>query len=369
VEINMRKIFLLVTLLILFEFLTLVDPNSSKSPKKTTSPTTSTSHSSSPSSSSTNSVDFSESWINNTIDDYHLWEWSSKELMTSPNPFMDASSASIETKIYVVGGKNPDAGGEGHLRQLLIYDAIEDSWRSGPNLPSIYPAVENPAVIEYNGEIYVFGGQTSPFSGAVNKAAKFSTSFGKWTMLANMPTARGGNGAVVVNDLIYVVGGMTSAGTSLKTVEIFDPKTGNWSSSTNLTIARDNAGVIAIDDKIYAIGGRTRFVNEVLSSVEVFDPSTETWTILHTQMPTARRSVLALSVDVLVLVMGGESQDKVFASNEMYDVSSNTWYILPPLPEARHGPCGDIIGNQLFLVGGSLHKGEYPTDLVNLFLL
>jgi len=110
-------------------------------------------------------------------------------------------------------------------------------------------------------------------------------------------------------------------------------------------------------------------VNEVLNSVEVFDPSKKTWSILSTQMPTARRSVLATTVQDRVIIMGGESNTMVFSSNEMYDISSNNWYILPPIPSARSGPCGELIGNQLFIAGGSLKNGDYPTDVVRIFQL
>ncbi len=102
--------------------------------------------------------------------------------------------------MYMVGGKNAS----GHLTTLFIYDANTNSWSQGANLPG--PGVENPAVTAYNGQIYVFGGSTAPFSGAVSNAAVYSPATNSWQSLPALPTARGGATAQVVNGLIYVVG-------------------------------------------------------------------------------------------------------------------------------------------------------------------
>jgi len=303
--------------------------------------------------------------INNTIDDYKLWKWRKKEFKSSPIAFTHAGSTVIDEKLYVVAGKNQ----KGHLRDLLIYDSSRDSWSYGPDLPSSYPAVEDPAATHHNGKMYVFGGQMESLSGAVNSAAKFDPKTGKWSTLEKMPTARGKLGAVVLGDLIYVVGGMSPTGHSLNTVEAYDTVTGKWETLADLTVPRDSAAVIAINGKIYVFGGRNRFVNDELNTVEVFDPSMKTWSLLSSTLPTPRRSLLVTSVNNDAILMGGESDHNLFSTNQFYDTSSNRWYTLPPLPYPVAAPSGGRIGNQVFLVGGDLTKSDSETNKLIVFHL
>ena len=58
-------------------------------------------------------------------------------------------------------------------------------------------AVENPAVVDFGGKLYSFGGSTAPFSGAVDNAFVFDPATNSWTTLPSMPTARGGANAEV----------------------------------------------------------------------------------------------------------------------------------------------------------------------------
>ena len=70
--------------------------------------------------------------------------------------------------------------------------------------------------------------------------------------------------------LIYVVGGLTSTGNSLSTVERYDTVTCHWMPVPPMTIQRSRVGVAILDGQLYAIGGFDGNVR--LNDVERFDP-------------------------------------------------------------------------------------------------
>lgn len=66
---------------------------------------------------------------------------------------------------------------------------------------------------------------------------------------------------------LYAVGGLTTAGDSLSTVEVMDPLTGKWSPAEAMSMLRSRVGVAVLRNKLYAIGGYNG--TERLNTVEV----------------------------------------------------------------------------------------------------
>ncbi|RBP25695.1 N-acetylneuraminic acid mutarotase [Marinobacter pelagius] len=288
--------------------------------------------------------------------------WASKA--PAPIAVLDASGAEVDGKMYAVGGKNSS----GHLNTLFIYDPVSDSWSQGANLPG--EAVENPAAVSLNGKLYVFGGSTGPFSGAVNNAAVYNPSTNSWTVLADMPTARGGVTAQALNGLIYVIGGMSDQGASLNEVEVYNPSTNSWQTAPSLTYVRDNSGSAVLDGKIYVFGGRHReatgnTVEGAIRTVEMFAPANNSW-LEMTPMPTGRRAMSVGSINGKAQIAGGEFNENttsgVFEQNEEYDPATNTWRSLTKVPTPKHGAAAATIDGALYIMGGGITSGSSYTS-------
>ena len=69
-----------------------------------------------------------------------------------------------------------------------------------------------------------------------------------------MPSPRFGLAASTVNGKIYVLGGY-GGGTTLATVEAYDPTENSWSSLPSMSTVRWLMTAAASDGKVYAIGG------------------------------------------------------------------------------------------------------------------
>lgn len=284
----------------------------------------------------------------------------------APSAILDAGSTTAGGKLYMVGGKTSAA----HVSSVYVYDPgnpidpTDDVWSTAPNLPGA--AVENPAVVSLGGRIYAFGGSTAPFSGAVSNAAVFDPTTSVWTPLANMPTARGGATAQVIDGEVYVVGGLADNGTSLNTVEIFDPVTGQWSAGPSLKTARDNAGSAVVDDLLYVFGGRTRNINDTLNSLEIYNPVTDLWTFGNS-MPTGRRAMAVGTIGNKIQVTGGEGSGKTFAENEEYNISTGLWKSLNSISTPRHGTAFGTIDDVNYVIGGGPVTGGSFTNVVEAF--
>ena len=294
--------------------------------------------------------------------------WSNKPLL--PEAILDAGGTAIDDKLYVVAGKT---AANGHQSKMYIYDSAASSWTQGPNLPGV--GVENPATVALDGRLYVFGGATAPFSGAVSNAAVFDTNnpAAGWTSLAPMPTARSSATAQAIGGLIYVMGGMNVTGGSLNTVEIYNPSTNSWMMAPPMGTLRDNPGSAVLDGKIYIFGGRTRnsngtTVNETLNTVEMFDPVTSLWTA-RAAMPTGRRTMAVGYLNGRAQVMGGEimPDGTAFPQNEEYNPVTDSWRTLTPMSIPRHGAVAGTIGNRVYVTGGGATGGTAFTNNTSVY--
>jgi len=295
--------------------------------------------------------------------------WTTKQPM--PTALLDVGGTALGGKLYIVAGKTS----AGPLRTMYIYDPGTNSWTTGPSLPTTYPAVENPAVVALNGKLYVIGGSTQPFAGAVTSAAVFDPASSSWSMLASMQTGRGGPTAQAINGKIYVAGGMDGSGASLASAEIYDPASNTWSTAAAMGTRRDNPGSAALGGKLYIFGGRTRnadgtTTNGTLATAEVYDPATNQWAAVAS-MPTGRRTMVVGVLGGRAQVMGGEatSSGGTFPQNEEYDPTTNTWRTLTPMLTPRHGAAAGTINGVVYVAGGGSVAGSSFTNLNEAFTL
>ncbi len=294
--------------------------------------------------------------------------WAAEQ--SAPAAILDVGGAALDGKLYVVGGKT----GSGPVRTMYIYDPVADSWSAGPDLPAEYPAVENPAVVAYDGKLYVFAGSSDAFSGAVTSSAVYDPAGNSWTMLTSMSIGRGGATAQAIGNLIYVVGGMDTNGVSLNSVEIYDPAQNSWSNGPSMQTRRDNAGSAVLNGQLYVFGGRTREADGsgpgTLQTVEMFDPATQTWTSRE-PMPTGRRVPVVGTLNGKVQVIGGERKNdgSTFAENEEYDPVNNTWRTLTPMLTPRHGAAAGTIDGVIYVAMGGPIGGTSFTDVNESFTM
>lgn len=296
------------------------------------------------------------------------------DLPDAPLAVLDAGSAVLGDRLYMVGGKTST----GPINNVYVYnpgnpfEASDDIWAPAPSLPG--KAVENPAVVAYGGALYSFGGSTAPFSGAVNTAYTFKPGSG-WTLLPNMPTARGGAQAAVLNNKIYVVGGLGADGASLNTVEAFDPVTGKWitdplADPAELQTRRDNPGIAVADGKLHVFGGRTRNANGTtvvgaLNTMEIYDPVGDSW-MFGAPMLNGRRTMAVGTLNGRIQAIGGEGGSALDLTQE-YIPGTGSWRTLPDILTPRHGAAVGTINDVIYVAAGGPQAGSSFTNATEAF--
>ena len=297
-----------------------------------------------------------------------------------PEPLEELFGAEANGKLYVLQGLKP-----GWIPAGLVYDydPAEDTWVERGQMPA---PCHHAAMTAQDGAIYVFGGFELPGGDEpawkpIDRSWRYNPVSDDWKGLAPLPTARGAACAVTVKGKVYVIGGASqlpddpSTGIhpkrphrSLGTVEEYDPATDAWREVTPLPTARNHAVAASAQGRILVIGGRLAgaFITAMPGNtgiVEAYDPATDSWSE-RSPMPTARSGMAAAVHQGKVYVAGGEVQTKEYLASfrafECYDVASDSWHPLPPLPVPRHGLAAAAVGGRIHYVSGDLQSAIVP---------
>ncbi len=278
----------------------------------------------------------------------------------------------LDGKIYVAGGLlSPNTGYSAHFE---VYDPKVDRWTRLATLPE---ARHHIALVAAGGMLYGIGGFSGGFPNwrAQASMAAYDPATNRWRDSVPLPAPRAEGVAAAVNGKLYVIGGRVRAAPEsshfnehVDTVrsEVFDPLAGRWSAIADAPTARNSAASAVIADKIYAVGGRQAFkqpdgsLRQVnVAHLEVYDPRSNRWET-RSPMPQAQGGLAAVAVDGKLYVFGGEQwvpEQRVFATNWVYDPITDRWDTLPALPTPRHGLGAAAVGNRIHVFGGGTKVG------------
>ncbi len=276
--------------------------------------------------------------------------WATLSPMNEPR--QELAAAQLEGKVYAVGG----LGGRGNANE--IYDPAADAWLLGADFPTV---TDHPWAVALGGRLYVGGGSS-------NRVFAYDPSADTWTEVASSAFAHGGTpAAAVIDGRIYVAGG-AGGGMVGNELESYDPATDRWTTLAPMHCARNHTAGGLIGGRLYVAGGRPG--NQ--SCVEAFDPESNTWTP-RAPMPTGRSGIAGAVVGDCLYVFGGEGNaadpNGIFHEVEAYDPVHDEWHRLPPMKTARHGIYAAVLGNVIYLPGGSTLQGLGTTGVNEAYVI
>ena len=184
-----------------------------------------------------------------------------------------------------------------------------------------------------------------------------------WSNANPMPTPRTEVAATIIENDIYVIGGLDKSGKVLDIVEVYNIKNDSWKRVTPLPPPLHHTAISSFNDKIYVVGGYTN--NEWVPSNKLFiyDSNNNTWTEGF-PMPTARGALTAVFIDEILYAIGGEGESGVLNINEAYNSKTNKWVSKSPMPTPRHHVASTIVDGNIYVIGGRVH-GVSPITNVN----
>ena len=177
-----------------------------------------------------------------------------------------------------------------------------------------------------------------------------------WTKKADMLTPRVGASASVVNNKIYVIGGMSSYLVDTDANEVYDPSTNTWETKQPMPTKRSFLLTCVVNDTIYAIGGGYPTSTK---KVEAYDPATNTWTTKQ-DMLYPWTGVYGVTVNEKIYTMGGNYERRNCFE---YDPRSNEWKEKTSIPVGRcAGPLSaTVYGGLVYTFGGTTKYPFYGT--------
>ena len=184
-----------------------------------------------------------------------------------------------------------------------------------------------------------------------------------WTQKSQIPTPRAGACACVVDNKIYLIGGITgSPGYSdLAANEMYDPLTDTWTTKAPLPQARGYLSCAVVNGIIYAIGGGYPTATK---RVDAYDPVTDTWT-QKADMLSVRRSAQACVVDGIVYNIGGNhGATQPSLACEAYDPVTNTWTAKTNMPAGGGNLAATVYNDSIYTFGGSVNSTWSPFSYV-----
>ncbi|RKU06877.1 hypothetical protein C6503_25300 [Candidatus Poribacteria bacterium] len=183
--------------------------------------------------------------------------WTQKADM--PVPRSSNSTCIVDGKIYIIGGSAANRK-QWCLNTVDVYDPATDTWAKAK---SMNHARGGASVSVVNGKIYVMGGLGWPYipdhGGPVLSSVEvFDPKNNQWTEITEMPAPKVGHTTSVINGKIYVIGGGFRGDDQFKylsTVEVYDPGTDRWTQEPDIPIGRWIHRAEVINESIYIFGG------------------------------------------------------------------------------------------------------------------
>lgn len=197
--------------------------------------------------------------------------WSTKSSMTVSRVLLGA--AAVNGKIYAIGGANFSAGQV--FSTVEAYDPQTDSWTPKADMPTPRHSFEIAAV---NGKIYACGGDTNAGSGGETVAVEaYDPATDTWESKADLPAPRSAYAAAAgeLNGKLYIVSGSEAAfphSPLTASVLEYDPDNDTWRARKQLIpTARALFTAVIVDNLLYAIGGSaTSFPFTPTNAVEAY---------------------------------------------------------------------------------------------------
>ncbi len=212
------------------------------------------------------------------------------------------------------------------------------------------------ALGQVNGRLYAIGGR----SGGTTLASveQYNPSLDSWTGKRQLPAARwDGNGAGTINGILYLPGGKNASGTPTRTLYAYNASSNSWSTKAPLPMPSGCGGTGVIGGQLYVVTGCTS-ASGFTGRLHRYNPATNTWTARAAPSVAGYPAVAAVG-GKLYVVGGRNASGQPIGKVQVYTPGTNSWSILA-MPGSRFGAAAVGINGKLYVVGGRESTGAGP---------
>lgn len=289
--------------------------------------------------------------------------WETLDPIGRPHVRHEAAFVECGGKFYLLGGRR--------LQPVNIYDPATHSWSEGKTPPV---EIHHFQPVVWHDRIILAGAMTGgyPHETALPRLVIYDPAEDEWSYGAEIPKdrRRGGAGAVVVGDTLYLVAGIINGHWDghVAWLDALDLNTGKWHELPDAPHMRDHFQAAEMEGRIYVGGGRrsSAKTGETFSLIEpaldIYDIATGEWTTAAADLPEPRAGTFSVAFEGRYLVAGGESDRQKQAHDHVhaFDPKTTAWSSLPALARGRHGTGIISYQGSLYTCSGSGNRGGKP---------
>lgn len=178
--------------------------------------------------------------------------------------------ATVGDYIYAIGGGKPNV----QYDSVERYDPLQDRWTGQPKLNKPRFAL---SAASAHGALYAVGGFNGEFY--MSSVEVYDPRVGRWQEQEyEMLYPRGSLAVTALGDSLYAIGGFDSK-EALNVVEVMDTRTMKWRSLQPLSAERAYGEATVVDDQVYVVGGLQTNMTTYAPFIETYDSLLDQWEV------------------------------------------------------------------------------------------
>ena len=261
-----------------------------------------------------------------------------------------ATAVSYEDKIYVFGGVGPE-----ETDTSEVYNPVTNTWSLIAPMPTSRYLVSATVL---NNKIYLVGGIDASTRNATDITEVYDPATDTWETdtIAPLPNALYAGEAIAMGGSLYYVGGAAGRSDYRSTLLKHNQADNTWSEKASMTIPRITHKAVVHEGKLYVFGGHQGGLI-IHKTTEVYDPANDTWTTVA-DMPITLWFPSATLSNKGITIAGGDMHHHNDSNKVMhYNPSNDTWTeengSLNELPKSRVASSLVFLRNRgYYLIGG-----------------
>lgn len=286
-----------------------------------------------------------------------------------PVPLWYHKSLLIGNEIVVVGGLRTYTGGSSRTIYRAPIDPVTGSlgpWTAACELTSSASHGIGAVWLESLNVAYLIGGYVDGqgVTAEVRRSRLPAECHpnGYWRSAAPKPDAAQQTSAVEVDGMVYVLGDHNYSAENNRLYR-YDPATDGWERLANIPTGRGLGAAAAVNGTIYYFGGNNCFSNCWLTTAEAYDIASNQWSALPPIPGEPRGMLSAVAYNGRIFVMGGVNSYTLptYSYNYVFDPATNSWSEATPLPRPRAGHAAVLLNRKIYVIGGSYRYSHFSS--------
>lgn len=232
----------------------------------------------------------------------------------------------------------------------------QDRWQ---NLTDMIEPRSNFASVVLDDMIFAIGGETN--SGLTSNVERYNVALNQWELSTGLPEPRADIQAAAIGGKVFVPGGRRESGELSNQLLVYDPRVGVWQELSPLPLPLSAYALVAFEGKLFLFGGwdGLQYVNFVYE----YDPILNIWQE-KTPMTIARGQASAVVASGKIYVIGGNDGKNALDVNEEYwperdNGIDEPWVLKSPLPQPRSSVGAASIAEIIHVIGGEREYYRY----------